>query len=269
MPPFFHTVVTAFPCNNSDHFTYHSLRPRSTDEEPHPIIILLVVIISLLVVLSLAATVIRCYSRVRYSRVFDSEDYLAVFAFVFAVVLAALSIWQMLHGIGLHMNDRPSESKRPPPETPFAVSFLNMNGDNTETPAVKSGKLNTKQQLLLLTGPVLSPMVHITGVTLIKLSLLVFYRRLVPSNRFRSICMSTIVFVMASWIGLMGALLFQCKPFWALWDLSKLSTAKCVKSEYIYLSIAIVSFVADAIVFILPIPVVMRSGLPKGQKIHV
>jgi len=81
--------------------------------------------------------------------------------------------------------------------------------------------------------------------------------------------MATVLFVVLSWVALMGALLFQCRPFWALWTLKRLSTAKCVKSELIYLAIAVVSFIADTIVFILPIPVVMMSGLPKGQKYHV
>jgi hypothetical protein len=264
-----HSEMTAFPGNDSGHLSHHPPRAQPPEEAEHPLITAFIVITSVLIVISLITTVIRCYSRIRYSRAFSYEDYFAVSAFVFAIVLAVFSIWQMRYGIGAHINTRHDKANEPPPGTPFAVGFHNINATGKGTPEMPQPEPTWKMQLLLLTGPILSPMVHLAGVTLIRLSFLVFYRRLVPSNRFRAICMATIVFVIVSWLALMGALLFQCKPFWAMWHVDYLATAKCVKPEYLFLAIAVVSFVADVIVFILPIPVVIRSGLPKGQKIHV
>lgn len=253
--------------NQTEHF-HHYHHHHEEIQEARATITALLVLMFILIGVSFITTATRCYSRIRYSRVFTSEDWLAIFAWIFALVLSLLACWQMRHGIGNHINTRRSESAAIS-GTHLKAAFIDVNGTQPEEIQKAFEKPSWKQQTLLLSGPVLSPMVHITGVTLIKLSLLIFYRRLVPSNRFRAICMATVVFVVMSWVALMGALLFQCKPFWALWTLRRLTTATCINSENIYMAIAVLSFVADVVIFFLPIPVVLRSGLPKGQKMHV
>lgn len=62
-------------------------------------------------------------------------------------------------------------------------------------------------------------------------------------------------------------LLFGCKPIRASWDPYAFATGKCVNAAVMYIAIAVANIVSDVILFIIPIPTIVRLKMPLVQKV--
>ncbi|KAJ4258078.1 hypothetical protein NW762_008218 [Fusarium torreyae] len=100
-----------------------------------------------------------------------------------------------------------------------------------------------------------------------KTSLLTFYLRISPHRWFRIVIFTTIVFVVLYTVIIADLLLFGCKPIRAAWDPFEFATGKCINTALVYIIIAVVNIVSDLILFIIPIPIIVRLKIPTGQKI--
>jgi hypothetical protein len=108
------------------------------------------------------------------------------------------------------------------------------------------------------------------GLTLIKLSVLFFFRRIFRVRAF-IIANNIVIGLTVAWgISYTFALAFQCVPVSTLWD--KLESEygnHCVMVLPFYLSFAFSDLILDVIIFILPIPHLWNLVMPTRQKVGV
>lgn len=62
-------------------------------------------------------------------------------------------------------------------------------------------------------------------------------------------------------------LLFACRPINASWDPYLFATGKCVDAAPLYIAIAVANIISDVVLFIIPIPTIVRLKMPAGQKV--
>lgn len=78
---------------------------------------------------------------------------------------------------------------------------------------------------------------------------------------------ATIALVACYTITIASLLLFGCQPIRASWDPELLGSGKCVDQAVMYIAIAVANIVSDCILFIIPIPTIIRLKMPLQQKI--
>ena len=102
------------------------------------------------------------------------------------------------------------------------------------------------------------------GVTTLKLSILLFYRRIFPSQKFKYVLYG-VAFVFLSWAIVTNFLsIFQCTPIAKSWNQSL--PGKCVNILALFMSQCAQNTSTDLIVLLLPLPLVWNLHVPKSQK---
>jgi hypothetical protein len=66
----------------------------------------------------------------------------------------------------------------------------------------------------------------------------------------------------------MLALIFACHPIERAWN-AAITTGSCIDRPAVYLATAITNTVSDVVLFVVPVPAVVRLHLPMTQKIGV
>ncbi|KAK5996634.1 hypothetical protein PT974_01971 [Cladobotryum mycophilum] len=112
----------------------------------------------------------------------------------------------------------------------------------------------------------LAAFIYIIGGSLAKVSLLIFYFRLSPQTWFMVAIWSTIVFITGYTVGIFFALIFACNPIAKSWDV-RITGGECINRASLYIATAAVNIISDVIIFILPLPVIVRLQIPRRQKI--
>ncbi|KAI0396808.1 hypothetical protein F5Y17DRAFT_59876 [Xylariaceae sp. FL0594] len=109
------------------------------------------------------------------------------------------------------------------------------------------------------------------GLTLIKLSVLLFFRRIFRVRAFILVNNIVIGLTVAWGISYTFALAFQCVPVSTLWDHfeSDYINYQCVEVLPFYLSFAYSDLILDVIIFVLPIPHLWNLKMPLRQKLGV
>ncbi|KAK7209017.1 hypothetical protein V2G26_016195 [Clonostachys chloroleuca] len=100
-----------------------------------------------------------------------------------------------------------------------------------------------------------------------KTSLLTFYLRISTQRAFIITIWATMTIVACYTIVIAALLLFGCRPISASWDPNVMANAKCVDVAALYIAIAIANIFSDVVLFIIPIPTVMRLKMPLTQKL--
>jgi hypothetical protein len=105
----------------------------------------------------------------------------------------------------------------------------------------------------------------------IKLSLLIFYHRFSASNAFRLSIYATGLFVVGSGFSLSMAMFFICLPIEANWIYSMRYDpgTKCLNMFALFTSGSILNALAVLVVWLLPMPIIIRSKMSKTRKMHV
>ncbi|KAK7943540.1 uncharacterized protein PG986_012653 [Apiospora aurea] len=98
-----------------------------------------------------------------------------------------------------------------------------------------------------------------------KLSLLVVYIRLSPQKTFRYLVAATMAFIASYTIGLFFSFVFSCNPMRRSWDVLE-TEGSCINQAALYIATAVANIVSDVILFVLPIPLVVKLHMPKMQK---
>ncbi|KAI0452421.1 hypothetical protein F5B21DRAFT_516062 [Xylaria acuta] len=113
-------------------------------------------------------------------------------------------------------------------------------------------------------------MIGAAGLCLIKLSVLLFFRRIFSVRAFINVNNVVIGLTVGWGIAYIFALMFQCVPPSTLWN--KLESEygdHCVMNLPSYLSFAFTDPIPDVIIFLLPVPHLWQLNLPMGQKLGV
>ena len=107
------------------------------------------------------------------------------------------------------------------------------------------------------------------GITLVKLSILEFYRQLFSISQKFQVWNWTTVGLCVAWVIAFTFLnAFQCRPPSALWEALG-STEFCIPSGPLWLSYEITNFFLDVILLALPVVMVRHLKLRSAQKFSV
>ena len=103
-------------------------------------------------------------------------------------------------------------------------------------------------------------------VAFAKLTLCLFYRRINPAKTFQAGVWTLLVVCVGSSVGFFFVLLFRCRPMAAAWN-PLVPNADCLPSPVIGVITAVVGVVTDVLLFVVPMPTVMRLNMPIRQKL--
>ncbi|MCJ1309868.1 hypothetical protein MMC25_003529 [Agyrium rufum] len=103
------------------------------------------------------------------------------------------------------------------------------------------------------------------GVCCTKLSILALYHRIFNTGRFPRYNLSLMAFILTYSIAFILVSVFQCIPIQKSWN--KALSGYCVNNEGQWYSFAVLNIISDIAIMILPMPVIQKLQLPKGQKI--
>lgn len=108
------------------------------------------------------------------------------------------------------------------------------------------------------------------GLWVVKLSILLFFRRIFSVQAFRSVNNIFIGITVAWGIAFTFTVAFQCTPVSTIWNKFEMEyTANCVQVHPFYLFLAISDLILDISIYFLPIPHVWQLQLPLRQKFAV
>ncbi|KAF5242472.1 hypothetical protein FANTH_8638 [Fusarium anthophilum] len=102
---------------------------------------------------------------------------------------------------------------------------------------------------------------------LTKSSLLTFYLQVSPQTWFRRAIFVTITFVVLYTVIIASLLLFGCRPRESAWDPYLFASGKCIDYAVMYIIIAVANVISDIVLFVIPMPMIVRLKMPLGQKI--
>lgn len=106
--------------------------------------------------------------------------------------------------------------------------------------------------------------VYASAIMAIKLSILLFYRRLFITARFKLVTSIIIGIVLIWWLAVVIVQLLQCRPIQAIWDFS--ITATCINGTWYYIGVAVPNITTDVIMLCLPVRMVWRLQTSRVHK---
>ncbi|KUJ13141.1 uncharacterized protein LY89DRAFT_591259, partial [Mollisia scopiformis] len=117
----------------------------------------------------------------------------------------------------------------------------------------------------------ISELFYLLAITLTKLSLLLFFRRIFPSSNFRMMILAMGVFVVVSNFSLAMALCFQCIPFYGIWTnwIYKVAPVKCINVFACVYVAAGMSIFHDLVILTMPLSTLWGLNLHWQKKAHL
>ncbi|KAK6007013.1 hypothetical protein QM012_006021 [Aureobasidium pullulans] len=109
-------------------------------------------------------------------------------------------------------------------------------------------------------------MIYSVCMLLIKMSILMLYRRLFPIENFRYLWWMCAFCTVGYGLGAIFSSLFACVPVRANWDLT-IAASRCINKQAFYLGNGVMNIITDLMILALPIPIVWRLTLELRQKI--
>ena len=106
-------------------------------------------------------------------------------------------------------------------------------------------------------------------ITLVKLSILLLYRRIFVTEGFRRTTIYVGIICVAWFFIAVFMDLFQCHPFKAAFDVELLFTDQCINLQTYYWGISAGNLALDVVLLYLPLHMVWGLQLPKRQKFTV
>jgi hypothetical protein len=103
------------------------------------------------------------------------------------------------------------------------------------------------------------------ALLLCKISLVLQYRRIFSSPDARKLCLVLLVFLGIYGIWTVFGSLFMCAPvsfFWGATD-----TGNCMDKSAFWFANAAINIVTDVVIFAIPVALINKLNLPRGQKI--
>ena len=98
----------------------------------------------------------------------------------------------------------------------------------------------------------------------IKFSILLFYRRLFITARFRLVTSVVAGVVLTWWLAVIIVQLLQCRPIQAIWESSIPST--CINDTWYYIGVAVPNITTDIVMLCLPVRMVWRLQTSRVHK---
>jgi hypothetical protein len=105
-------------------------------------------------------------------------------------------------------------------------------------------------------------------ITFNKMSLLLFYLRVFPQQKFRLLCYAGLAFVGCSGFVYIIATIFQCTPIHHYWDRT-IFGGHCILSAPFWISYATVNIITDFYILCLPMPLLWKLTLSNKNKLGI
>ncbi|KAH9997180.1 hypothetical protein F4779DRAFT_631490 [Xylariaceae sp. FL0662B] len=144
--------------------------------------------------------------------------------------------------------------------------LLNLYEVSLNAVGVHAWEMSIQKYETYMMCSLISTISHVLCGGCAKLSLLLFYLRLSPQKWFRIPVYVTMGIVVGYTIGFFFAVIFVCDPPQKAWDVHVVG-GHCNTNQN--MAIAIINAITDLMLFILPIPMVVKLQLPLGQKIGI
>ncbi|KAK5659960.1 hypothetical protein OQA88_13425 [Cercophora sp. LCS_1] len=112
-----------------------------------------------------------------------------------------------------------------------------------------------------------SIVVYSIALSMVKISIVLQYRRIFPIETLQRVSYWYLVFLSLWTLTLMVMLPTSCLPVEAFWDIRGGRDSRCTNLLAIWYTMAGVNFLTDAILFLMPMPVIRSLQLPRLQKI--
>ncbi|KAK1961832.1 hypothetical protein LY78DRAFT_587835 [Colletotrichum sublineola] len=181
-------------------------------------------------VLSTLAVALRAFTRLKMLRTFGLDDVIMVVAQILALGTAvAIGLEESKWGLGKHSWVQPKEDY-----VPYMKSFY------------------------------VSIILYNIATTVVKLSILLQYRRIFANELMQKLTTWGLVFMTAWTVMLCFLLPMMCLPVAAFWDSTV--DGRCINLLASWYTMAGVNIVADFFIFSLPIPVINSLQIPRRQK---
>jgi hypothetical protein len=109
------------------------------------------------------------------------------------------------------------------------------------------------------------------SITLTKLSLLLFFLRIFPSQRLLKISWALGIFIVVSNFSILVALAFQCVPFEGYWTnwMYKVNPVKCINQFAALNAAAALGIFHNVAILVLPLPTLWSLNLPWQRKLNL
>lgn len=121
---------------------------------------------------------------------------------------------------------------------------------------------NPHQWLLILW---IENLVYNTGLSLVKLSVVLFYFRVFRNVRLYKYALWAASFLVVGWcIGINFLAMFECIPVQAYWQLTP---RRCINNNVAFLGATISNVVVDIVILLLPLPMLWRLHLDTKRRL--
>ncbi|KEQ95627.1 hypothetical protein AUEXF2481DRAFT_88450 [Aureobasidium subglaciale EXF-2481] len=174
----------------------------------------------------------RIYTRIRLVKCVSWDDYLIILATLVFYADAGLFQYIVKVGLGRHLWDVSAAD--------FSPTFLEV--------------------------WTFAAMIYSVSMLLIKMSILMLYRRLFPINNFKYLWWVCAFCTVGYGLGALFSSLFACVPVRANWDLN-IEPTRCINKKAFYIGNGVMNIFTDLLILCLPIPIVWRLTLELRQKI--
>ncbi|KAK1579258.1 uncharacterized protein LY79DRAFT_348289 [Colletotrichum navitas] len=180
-------------------------------------------------VLSTLAVALRAFTRIKMLHTFGLDDVLMVGAQILVIGAAVAIGLESAWGLGKHSWVQPKEDY-----IPYMKSFY------------------------------VSIILYNVATTVVKLSILLQYRRIFANSLMQTMTTWGLAFMTAWTVMLCFLLPMMCLPVAAFWDTT--IKGRCIDLLASWYVMAAVNIVADFVIFSLPIPVINSLQIPRRQK---
>ena len=117
---------------------------------------------------------------------------------------------------------------------------------------------------LIIIGNIL----YLVSLVLTKVSILLFYRRLFNISKwFRWTVHGAITFVIGYCAGAVFAIIFECSPPAATWNIMLRLTSHCADIVHINTVIGVFNIFSDFFILLLPLPMLWKLQMPTSKKL--
>ncbi|KAF1956824.1 hypothetical protein CC80DRAFT_445548 [Byssothecium circinans] len=198
-------------------------------EDKRPATLAIVITFTLLAFVTIC---LRYFARWKVTRSPGPEDYLIGAAMAFSIAMGACQIVEVYYGMGRHM------------------MFLEL-----------------WQVVGVLKFLYWSIFTYCTALTLIKISILMQYRRIFENRPMRIAVYATMAFVIANGIEADTTGLFTCIPPRAFWDVTIQPVSKCIDQYKLWYSNAALNIFSDLVIAVLPLRGLWKLQLPTRQRV--
>lgn len=180
--------------------------------------------------LATAFVAIRIYTRLKFLRALEANDWMVIVALINSFIFMGLDIVEATSGMGMHLKDIPPNI------------------------------LERQLKAFWLTIPFYN-----AAVLCAKASILMQYFRVFPTHRMRLVCwiMITILALYGTWAVISAFL--NCIPVAKFWDDS--IDGFCLSKPGLWFSNASMHITTDIVILIIPIPALISIDIPKRQKV--